>query len=74
MFHLIHQLIMMENNIPETISLPLLLLYALDINNGFPRYAYKEKKIYVLIEGQKFPIIGKSSMNMVVVDITDEEP
>lgn len=42
-------------------------------NNGFPRYAYKEK-IYVLIEGQKFPIIGKSSMNMVVVDITDENP
>mgnify|MGYP003477779478 CR=1 FL=1 len=42
-------------------------------NYGFPRYAYKEK-VYVLIEGQKFPVIGKSSMNMVVVDITDQDP
>lgn len=41
-------------------------------NYGFPRYAYKEK-VYVLIDGQKFPVIGKSSMNMVVVDITDQD-
>lgn len=41
-------------------------------NYGFPRRAYKEN-MSVLIDGQKFPIIGKSSMNMVVVDITDED-
>lgn len=40
--------------------------------NGFPQYAFQESAT-VLIRGQRFPIIGKSSMNMVVIDITDED-
>jgi len=38
---------------------------------GYPKKAYKEKA-EVIINGHKYPIIGKSSMNMVVVDITDK--
>ena len=38
---------------------------------GYPRTAYQEKA-KVIINGEKYPIIGKSAMNMVVVDITDD--
>lgn len=40
---------------------------------GFPQYAFRESAD-VLIRGQRFPVIGKTSMNMVVIDITDENP
>ena len=42
-------------------------------DQGYPLRAYAEH-MYVLIRGQKFPVIGKSSMNMVVVDITNQDP
>lgn len=42
-------------------------------DNGFPIRAYSDKT-EVIIRGQRFPVIGKSSMNMVVVDITDQDP
>lgn len=41
--------------------------------NGFPQYAFQESAV-VLIRGQKFPVIGKTSMNMLVIDVTDEDP
>ena len=40
---------------------------------GFSQYAFKESTD-VVIRGQRFPVIGKTSMNMVVIDITDENP
>ncbi|MBY7734175.1 alanine racemase [Francisella philomiragia] len=40
-------------------------------NYGFPQKAYKSK-MQVIIDGVKYPVIGKTSMNMLVVDITDE--
>lgn len=42
-------------------------------DTGFSQYAFKESSD-VLIRGQRFPVIGKTSMNMVVIDITDEDP
>ncbi len=39
----------------------------------FPEMAF-ERNMHVLIRGKKFPVIGKTSMNMVVIDITDENP
>ncbi|OEU68773.1 MAG: alanine racemase [Desulfovibrio sp. S3730MH75] len=41
-------------------------------NNGLPSWAYK-KGTQVLIRGQKFPVVGKTSMNMVVVDVTKQQ-
>ena len=32
-----------------------------------------DQNMQVLIRGRKFPVIGKTSMNMVVVDITDQD-
>jgi alanine racemase len=37
-----------------------------------PEEAFK-KNMQVLIRGKRFPAIGKSSMNMIVVDITDQD-
>ena len=42
-------------------------------DTGFSQYAFKESSD-VLIRGQRFPVLGKTSMNMVVIDITDEDP
>lgn len=42
-------------------------------DTGFSQYAFKERSD-VLIRGQRFPVIGKTSMNMVVIDITDQDP
>lgn len=39
---------------------------------GVPEEAFK-KNMQVLIKGKRFPVIGKSSMNMIVVDITDQD-
>lgn len=39
---------------------------------GYPQYAFKESAT-VLIHGQRFPVLGKTSMNMLVVDISDEK-
>jgi len=41
-------------------------------NEGFPEMAFKQN-IQVLIRGTRFPVIGKTSMNMFVVDITDQD-
>ena len=41
-------------------------------SEGFPEMAFK-RGMNVLIRGKKFPVIGKTSMNMVVVDITDQD-
>ena len=41
-------------------------------SEGFPEMAFKQN-MQVLIRGRKFPVIGKTSMNMVVVDITDQD-
>lgn len=41
-------------------------------NNGLPSWAY-EKETHVLIRGQRFPLVGKTSMNMVVVDVTGQD-
>ena len=41
-------------------------------SEGFPQMAFKQN-MQVLIRGRKFPVIGKTSMNMVVVDITDQD-
>ena len=41
-------------------------------SEGFPEMAFK-RNMHVLIRGKKFPVIGKTSMNMVVVDITDQD-
>lgn len=41
-------------------------------SEGFPERAFK-RNMHVLIRGKKFPVIGKTSMNMVVVDITDQD-
>ena len=41
-------------------------------NYGFPRKGYKED-MQVIINGVKYPVIGKTSMNMLVVDITDND-
>ncbi|GAB4221731.1 MAG: alanine racemase [Francisella sp.] len=38
---------------------------------GFPEKAYASR-MQVIINGVKYPVIGKTSMNMLVVDITDE--
>ncbi len=32
-----------------------------------------KRNMHVLIRGGEFPVIGKTSMNMVVVDITDQD-
>lgn len=42
-------------------------------NNGVPSWAY-EKNTHVLIRGQRFPMVGKTSMNMVVIDISSQKP
>ena len=42
-------------------------------DTGFSQYAFQESAD-VVIRGQRFPVIGKTSMNMVVIDITDENP
>ena len=42
-------------------------------DTGFSQYAFKESSD-VLIRGKRFPVIGKTSMNLVVIDITDEDP
>lgn len=42
-------------------------------NNGFPVLAF-EKGTKVLIRGRRFSVVGKSSMNMVVVDVTGQNP
>lgn len=42
-------------------------------NNGLPSWAYI-KGTEVLIRGQRFPVVGKTSMNMVVVDVTGQDP
>jgi len=41
-------------------------------SEGFPEMAFKQN-MHVLIRGKKFPVIGKTSMNMVVVDITGQD-
>ena len=41
-------------------------------SEGFPEMAFRHN-MKVLIRGRKFPVIGKTSMNMVVVDITDQD-
>lgn len=41
-------------------------------NNGLPSWAY-EKETQVLIRGHRFPVVGKTSMNMVVVDVTGQD-
>jgi len=41
-------------------------------SEGFPEMAF-DQNMQVLIRGRKFPVIGKTSMNMVVVDITDQD-
>ena len=41
-------------------------------SEGFPEMAFKWN-MNVLIRGKKFPVIGKTSMNMVVVDITGQD-
>lgn len=43
-------------------------------NYGFPQYAFRENGSTVLIRGQRFPVLGKTSMNMVVIDVTDQNP
>lgn len=43
-------------------------------NYGFPQYAFRENGSTVLIRGQRFPVLGKTSMNMVVIDVTDQDP
>lgn len=40
-------------------------------NDGLPSWAY-ERDTEVLIRGRRFPVVGKTSMNMVVVDVTEE--
>ena len=42
-------------------------------NNGYPLLAF-EKGSQVLIRGRRFPVVGKSSMNMVVVDVSGQDP
>ena len=42
-------------------------------NNGLPSWAYKSGT-HVLIRGQRFPVVGKTSMNLVVVDVTGQDP
>ncbi|CAD8208006.1 unnamed protein product [Paramecium octaurelia] len=39
---------------------------------GFPQYGCLNNH-FVLIRGKRFPIIGKTSMNMLVVDITEQD-
>ena len=41
-------------------------------STGFPEMAFSHNMM-VLIKGRKFPVLGKTSMNMVVVDITDQD-
>jgi alanine racemase len=41
-------------------------------SEGFPEMAFNHNMM-VLIRGHKFPVLGKTSMNMVVVDITDQD-
>jgi len=41
-------------------------------SEGVPEEAFK-KNMQVLIKGKRFPVIGKSSMNMIVVDITGQD-
>ncbi|MFH1790698.1 MAG: alanine racemase C-terminal domain-containing protein, partial [Candidatus Omnitrophota bacterium] len=41
-------------------------------NEGFPEMAFS-RDMRVLIRGRKFPVIGKTSMNMVVIDVTDQD-
>ena len=41
-------------------------------SDGLPEMAFKQG-IKVLIRGQKFPLLGKTSMNLAVVDITDQD-
>ncbi len=38
----------------------------------FPEMAFS-RDMHVLIRGRKFPVLGKTSMNMIVVDITDQD-
>jgi alanine racemase len=45
----------------------------LGYNNGLPSWAY-ERHTQVLIRGRRFPVVGKTSMNMVVVDVTGQDP
>jgi alanine racemase len=42
-------------------------------NNGVPSWAYA-KNSEVLIRGQRFPMVGKTSMNMLVIDISGQNP
>ena len=42
-------------------------------NNGVPSWAY-QKGTEMLIRGKRFPVVGKTSMNMVVVDVTAQNP
>ncbi len=41
-------------------------------NNGLPSWAY-EKTTHVLIRGKRFPLVGKTSMNMVIIDISNQD-
>ncbi|MCK4236817.1 MAG: alanine racemase, partial [Candidatus Krumholzibacteria bacterium] len=41
-------------------------------SEGFPEMAFKEN-MKVLIRDRRFPVIGKTSMNLLVVDITDQD-